>query len=331
MTETTETTENDSTETDETAEQLDVRMRAALGLDDPSTSTSGEPAAPYRTSTPTPVQPERSEFAAMTTDEREAGAWLAVVEAADNVNVAVEQLNDLPGERRAADQRYQQAVADAVRGGGPAPKPPKVEDFARRALELAGRHQGYRALYDQARVEYAAAARAALPGQAEQLMAAIPQRWQEAADAIDGARRAVAAIALWQGAIHAAAEAKHAAGEKVPNVRRRPGSPDPSALGRALPDAVAALTSDDPVISGSYLVPDGFEPSRLEREQMYRSGAGAFALLVALERSEDYRHTDLTRDLHREAQRGLGLPEHEALLKMAREGQARERKAREQR
>jgi hypothetical protein len=314
----------ETTEPAETAEAFDLRMRAGLGLPAPGeTSGTTDPTpGPRRTGRVACLSPpERNARAALAPDDGEAAAWSAYVDAVDRANDAVSAFHKLPAEEAARASAYRRAVAHATRAGTPTPKAPKAVDAAMRHQELVGVYEGTRELHAEAKAAYEAAVAAALPAQASALLEAIALRHEEACQALDRAADAATAMARWQQTIRAAADAQAALGKPVPSIRRRPESPNPSALGPALAEARAAVESDDPALSGAFLQDDGLRPSRYEREQWFRSGGSALMELQAIERSENFEKTTLTLDLGKQMSRApMSVKEYEGLLAMSRKG-----------
>jgi hypothetical protein len=312
----------ETTEPSRAPEEHAAWMTAGLGLPAPGeTSGTTDPTpGPRRTGRVAYLSPpERSARAALAPDDGENAAWFAYVDAVDRTNEAVTAIHELPAEEGARASAYRRAVADATRAGSPTPKAPKAVDAAMRHQELVGVYEGTRELHAEAKAAYGAAVAAALPAQASALLEAIALRHEEACQALDRAADAATAMARWQQTIRVATDAQAALGKPVPSIRRRPESPNPSALGPALAEARAAVESDDPALSGAFLQDDGLRPSRHQREEAFRSGGGALMELAALELREGFAHTSWTRNLGKQMSRApMSVKEYEGLLAMSR-------------
>ncbi len=223
-------------------------------------------------------------------------AWAAVTGAADVLESAIDKLQQVEVDKVSERAEYMAEVAAQAEadpeGSQPTPTMHGGTDWDAESLARSTRHQVAHRQLVTARQEYDEATRDALPAWRADLIAAIQPARSEARRATQEADAAVRSAMATVQAARAVDEA----------IEPKPGWHKTTRAGlarRAVEGLAAALSyvqSDDPVVTGRYLVTgDDMSPPSWTRAVLAESASEAdWWLLGAIEAVDDFRSTSYT-------------------------------------
>jgi hypothetical protein len=220
--------------------------------------------------------------------------WQTIVDTAGQVREALRSVRSLEADQRAEAAKVEAAVRDML-AEGRTPKAGKATDWAAEALT---RETVLNVLSEElrsARRAYEAAVAESLLDWRNSYADRLPELKHAAEEAMAPAAEAFRA---WRAAVAAAEDLERVRdNERVAdNTQTVPPSIRALLDSGTVDDAQALLTSDPPVITGSWLTDvDELSPARHVREAM-ASNPNTASYIAHVEHEERYAHTDFTRD-----------------------------------